>query len=101
MLSNTEDESPLSSDMYQSDSTLNDPGQIEADDGRGDDEELEIEVRDLKSSLADWQLRNRIPHIHCDALLKILNTYHPELPLCTRTLTGTSREKVQVTGMNR
>lgn len=53
----------------------------------------DIEQYNLHHSLADWQIRHRVPHVYCDALLKILNVYHPELPLSTRTLIGTIVEK--------
>ena len=54
----------------------------------------------LKADLANWINQNRVPHVYGDKLLKILHVYHPELPLTTRTLVGTSRETVAVEEMN-
>ena len=87
----------------QSDSSdfvnINEPVGIE--DASEQDSDEVVEDENLKTSLRDWQLRHRIPHVHCDALLKILKPYHPELLNCTRTLIGTSREKLNVLEMHR
>lgn len=53
----------------------------------------------LKDKLVSWQINNHVLHIHCDRLLEILKPFHPELPLCTRTLVKTSRRKVQLTNV--
>lgn len=46
------------------------------------------------SKLATWKIENHIEFSVCEQLLKILNPYHPELPLSTRTLVKTPRKAV-------
>ena len=53
----------------------------------------------LKDKLVSWQLQYHVPHLHCDKLLHILKPFHPELPLCTRTLLESSRNKVQLSNI--
>ena len=48
----------------------------------------------LKQQLASWQVKNHVPLLHCDELLRILKPYHPELPRCARTLIRTQRATV-------
>ena len=45
----------------------------------------------LRDELTIWQLNQNTTHQSCDALLKVLHPYHPELPLATRTLVGSPR----------
>lgn len=58
-----------------------------------DEDEL-LGEESLMAKLATWKIENHIEFSVCDQLLKILNPYHPELPLSTRTLVKTPRKAV-------
>ena len=45
----------------------------------------------LKEKLMIWHLKERQKQKTTDDLFKVLNTYHPELPFCARTLISTPR----------
>jgi hypothetical protein len=53
----------------------------------------------LKEALKQWVLTCGVAHNHCDVLLHILHKHHPDLPVTTRSLLGTSRETVQLVEM--
>ncbi|XP_070496104.1 uncharacterized protein [Chironomus tepperi] len=45
----------------------------------------------LRDSLVDWSIKNKINRSAVSSLLKILNKYHPELPLTYNTLLNTPK----------
>ena len=53
----------------------------------------------LKEALATWVVTHGVAHNHCDVLLHILHKHHPDLPVTTRSLLGTSRETVKLVEM--
>ncbi len=61
-----------------------------------DEENISAADESLKAKLASWQVKHHISHAHCDDLLKILNEFHPDLPLFTRTLVGTPRKAISL-----
>ncbi|BHF62564.1 hypothetical protein SprV_0200554600 [Sparganum proliferum] len=55
--------------------------------------------RTLLEPLGRWAARSKTPHVHVNALLKILKPFHPELPLDVRTLLGSSSDTAPFTAM--
>ncbi|BHF70378.1 hypothetical protein SprV_0301342800 [Sparganum proliferum] len=55
--------------------------------------------RTLLEPLGRWAARSKTPHVHVNALLKILKPFHPELPLDVRTLLGSSSDPAPFTAM--
>jgi len=71
----------------------NDFGNVEtAVDSSSESESSDTES--LRDSLAGWAMQFNVPKNAVTALLKLLNRYHSDLPLDSRTLHGTPRSHV-------